>query len=45
MEPSFTGVGDTMPSGRTKWIHRVAVHGKVEFVPGDNSAGYTGMFE
>jgi hypothetical protein len=44
MNPSFTGKGDTMPSGRWKFIHNVGTVSKVEFVPA-NLDLYTGIFK
>jgi len=49
MEPTFNGVGDSMPPGkvygyRTKLIHGVGVVGKVKLVPKGNT-GYTGIFQ
>lgn len=36
---------DTMPSGRTKWVHPTGVCGKVKFIANDYAkAKYSGMF-
>ena len=46
MAPVFTATGDTLVDGRTKYIHRVGVVGRVQFVPvSDGMRKYTGCFD
>lgn len=52
MDPTFSAPGDTMPknkmwphSVRTKYIHSVGVHGKVEFQTTAEAHSYTGIFK